>query len=103
MQRNENRNTTATADLEQNHADAPDAAQKIAGHDSPCSIHIHSVRSRLADPDNVSGKAAIDGIVHAVILPDDTAKQVTEVTYSQQKAAGGPEKTIITLITEEKK
>jgi len=95
--KNNNRTTNPITDLEPASGNAPVGTEKMPGHDSPCRIHVHSLRNRLADPDGVSGKAAIDGIVHAGILSDDTAKQVKEVTYSQQKAGKGQEKTIITL------
>lgn len=47
-------------------------------------IHIHSKRKRLADPDGISGKAAIDGLREGGILPDDSAKFVSEVSFSQE-------------------
>jgi len=61
----------------------------------PCRISIHSVRKRLADADGVSGKAIIDGLVHAKILEDDGPKYVREVVFSQEQ--GKEEKTIVTI------
>lgn len=58
-------------------------------------IRIHSIRARLADSDGISGKAAIDGLVHCGVLANDTAKEVLSVEYSQSK--GEPEETIITV------
>lgn len=58
-------------------------------------IHIHSVRKRLADPDGLSGKAVIDGLVKTGVLPDDSLKYVSGVEFSQEK--GSEEKTIITI------
>jgi len=52
---------------------------------SPVCIIIHSYRRRLADPDGISAKAALDGIVRAGILADDTAKQIKEVRFKQTK------------------
>jgi len=63
-------------------------------------IHIHSIRKRLADPDGISGKAAIDGIVKCGVLKDDSVKFVKEVRYSQEK--GEPEETIITITAVER-
>ncbi len=74
------------------------AEKKIERLYPPFSIHIRSVRKRLADSDGISGKAAIDGLVHCGILQDDSAKFVEEVTYSQKKTKG-PEYTEI-IITE---
>lgn len=69
--------------------------QAYPGQDSLCSIHVHSVRKRLADPDGVSGKALLDGLVHCRILGDDTSKQVSEVGFSQEQ--GKSERTIVTI------
>ena len=63
--------------------------------DSPVNISVHSIRRRLADPDGISAKAAIDGIVKAGILADDSHKEVCKVSYSQEK--GKEEETIITI------
>jgi len=62
----------------------------------PVSIHIHSIRKRLTDCDGTSGKAAIDGLVLAGIIEDDSPKFVKSVTFSQEKV-DGPEKTIIRI------
>ena len=98
MPKNNNRNTATTPNLEPCACNASLGTEKVAGYDSPCRITIHSVRNRLADPDGISGKAVIDGLVHSAILSDDSAKQVTEVAYSQQKTGKGEgEKTIVTL------
>ena len=60
-------------------------AKKMPRFDTPVRILIHSYRHRLVDTDNVSGKAAIDALVHAGILADDSPKQVTEVSFRQTK------------------
>ena len=65
---------------------------------SPVCILVHSFRHRLADPDNVSTKAALDGIVKVGILGNDTAKQVQEIRFKQTKiGTKEKEKTIITI------
>lgn len=51
--------------------------------DSPVRVRVHSYRHRLADPDGVSAKAAIDGLVEAKILRDDSAVEIEEVSYRQ--------------------
>jgi Holliday junction resolvase RusA-like endonuclease len=53
------------------------------------------VSQSRSDADGISAKAAIDGLVHAGLLKDDSPKYVKEVSYSQEK--GEPEETIITL------
>lgn len=70
---------------------------------APCnprySIVIHSFRKRLADPDGISAKAAIDGLVSNGLLKDDSAKYVKEVTYKQEKSK--QDKTYIEIWLEE--
>jgi hypothetical protein len=67
--------------------DVPNGAENPARFCTPCRVHIHSVRHRLADADGVSGKAALDGLVHAAILRDDSPKEVKAVTHSQEQGA----------------
>ena len=81
--------------MEQNPGDAPLSAQGIEGFVTPVRLHIHSVRKRLVDIDNLSAKAVIDGLVFSKILPDDRPEYVQEITHSQEK--GEEEKTIITI------
>lgn len=92
---NSNRTTHTATNVEPRTGNEPMGAQEATGCDSRCSIHVRSIRSRLADPDGICAKAAIDGLQRCGILQDDSAKHVKEVTYSQEK--GEPEKTIITL------
>lgn len=82
---NKNSAAGSAGNVEQASCYEPVGAQEIPRLDSPCRIHIHSRRYRLADPDGISGKAAIDGLVHSGILPDDSTRYVQEVTYSQSK------------------
>lgn len=49
-------------------------------------IHVHSRRRRLADPDGICAKWAIDGLVRGGLLPDDSAHYVDSVTHSQEQA-----------------
>ena len=84
--------------LEQNSLNEQVAKEDTPRFDSPCRIHVHSIRKRLADADGISAKAAIDGLVHAGIFPDDKDQYVKEVSYSQEKCATGQaERTIITI------
>ena len=71
------------------------AKEKAARFNSPVNIHVHSIRARLADPDGISIKAALDGFVKAGILADDSAKQISSITQSQE--LGSPERTIFTI------
>ncbi len=84
------------ADMESNTENALQDAIKGQLGDLPVHIHIHSIRKRPTDADNVSAKAAIDGIVKAGVLDDDNHKIVKSVTHSQEK--GDDEKTVISII-----
>lgn len=95
-----NRNTNTTANMEQNTGNVSNGKKKAKRQDSPCHIHIHSARATLADADGVSGKAAIDGLIHSGILDDDSPEEVKQVSYSQEKCKKGYEKTQITLTWE---
>lgn len=56
--------------------------------DTPCRIHLRSLRRRLADPDGISGKALIDGLQHAGLFSNDSSREIESVTYSQEKTTG---------------
>ena len=86
------------ANLEQNIGNAPMGTEKVKGLDSRVNIHVISYRARNHDPDGISAKAAIDGIVRCGILTDDSAKEVNEVTFkSIIIEKGEKEKTEITI------
>ena len=82
---NKNSAAGSAGNVEQASCYEPVGAQEIPRLDSPCRIHVHSLRHQLADSDGISGKAAIDGLVHAGILEDDSPRYVEEVSYSQEK------------------
>jgi hypothetical protein len=71
-----------------------------AAFGSRVDIEIVSYRSRLADADGISGKAAIDGLVAAGILRDDSAKEVREVRYRQIKVQNETDEKTEIVITE---
>lgn len=84
-----------TANLERTTGNESIQAGKSAAFDSPVSIHIHSFRSRLADCDGVSGKAAIDALVMCGVIADDSTKEVVEVTYSQTKVKNKTDEKVV--------
>ena len=63
--------------------------------DKRACIAVHSKRKRLADPDGISAKAVIDGLVLGGVLSDDNAKCVREVSFTQEVSK--VEETIITV------
>lgn len=91
----EDSSSVSLANLESNFRDEALEQEEVASLHPPVRIHIHSKRKRFVDADGVSAKAAIDGLVHAGILPDDSANYVQEVSYSQEKA--DEEETIIEI------
>ena len=91
-------NTNPPPNVERIACNVSDEKKEGARFHTRVHVHIHSVRSRLADPDGISGKAAIDGLVKAGILADDSAKEVEGVTHSQSKCEDGQEeRTVITI------
>jgi hypothetical protein len=60
-------------------------------------IHCHSRRKRKCDPDGVSVKAAIDGLVKAGILEDDSGEFIKEVRLTQEIDGKKDEETVITI------
>ena len=90
-----NRATDTATDMELDTSDELLGEKEAPRFSSPVRICFHSIRKRLADYDGLSGKAILDGIVHAGILADDSAKQVKEVSHTQSK--GKVEKTIVTI------
>lgn len=96
---NENNHSTTDADMEPDSGNAAHATHSTPRISAPCSVVVTHVRSRLADPDGLSVKAVLDGIVQAGILANDSAKQITEIRNRQVK--GDPEITIIELKEEQ--
>jgi len=57
-------------------------------------------RERLADVDNISVKAVLDGIVKSGLLQDDSSKWVRSVSVSQEKCNQGEPESTEVIITE---
>ena len=68
--------------------------------DTQVCIIVRSYRRRLCDPDGISAKAAIDGIVKAGILTDDTPEQIKEVRFKQTKIKSPAEEKTEIIISE---
>jgi Holliday junction resolvase RusA-like endonuclease len=92
------RATDSAPNVEQAACDEPIQAGRRAAFDSRVDIRIVSYRTRLADADGISAKAAIDGLVHAGVIRDDSTKEVREVSYCQIKVKNkNEEKTVIQI------
>jgi hypothetical protein len=60
-------------------------------------VEIISYVSKLRDPDGTSAKYAIDAMVSAKILEDDSPQYIREIKHRQCKVQKGNEKTEIIL------
>ena len=80
------RPTSADAYLEQAAGDAPNGADEMPEFNTPVRVTLIHARKRLADLDNLSVKAAIDGCIACGILADDSPQQVAEIRTRQVKA-----------------
>ena len=81
--------------LEPHSGDATLSAYGFKALDTPVNIRVISYRKLRHDPDGISAKAVIDGLVHAGILADDTSEQVKKVTFESRKSK--EEKTVIEI------
>ena len=97
MNESDNRASVPIADMEQDTGDAAFSTHGVKTLDTPVHIRVISYRAREHDPDGISAKAVIDGLVNAGILSNDTTKQVKEVTFESRKSK--EEKTVIEIET----
>jgi len=74
----------------------PLAKEKATGLDPRLDITVISYRRRNHDPDGISIKAALDGIVRAGLLRDDSTKEIRKITY-KSIITKGEEKTVIEI------
>jgi len=85
------------ANLEPHTGNAPMAKKETTGLDTRVHITVTSYRKRIHDPDGISVKAVLDGIVRRGLLPDDSTKQVASVTF-KSIISKEEEKTVIEII-----
>lgn len=88
---------TPAADVEPDPGDGPGGAH---GHEAAyprVRLTVRSYRARLCDPDGISVKAAIDGLVEAGVIPDDNAGVVVGLTIEQVKCRRVDERTVIVV------
>jgi hypothetical protein len=81
----DDRDTDTDADMESIIGDEPDGEETVQRFDTQVCIDVVHYRYRLADPDGLSVKAAIDGIHKAGILIDDSAKEIEAISHRQIK------------------
>jgi len=76
-----NNASLSVTDLESNPSNASVGAEKASRLDTRVNITVISYRKRKHDPDGISVKAVLDGIIRAGILPDDSTKEIRKVTF----------------------
>ena len=81
--------------LESDAGDAALSANEAPTFNSRVHIRVISYRRRNHDPDGLSVKAALDGLVALGILADDSSKQVASVSFESRKEKD--ERTIIEI------
>jgi len=91
--------TVSTANVEQNIGNEPMAKKGITRFDSLVDITITSYRKRNHDPDGISAKAVLDGLVQRQLLADDSTKEINKITY-KSIITKKEEKTIIEITDE---
>jgi hypothetical protein len=85
-------------DMEQNTSNASVAEEKAKGLDTRVAITVTSYRKRVHDPDGISVKAVLDGIVRAGLLSDDSCKEVKSICFKSVICEKGEaEKTMIDI------
>lgn len=80
-----NKTALPVANMEQNTSNECMGKEKTKGLDTRVNIYVRSYRKAKHDPDGISAKAAIDGLVKAGILNDDSTNEVKKVTFESVK------------------
>ena len=89
----------SSSDLEQAAGNESLAEKKATGLDTRFNITVISYRKRKHDPDGISVKACLDGLVRAGLLQDDSTEEINKVTFESRKCEkGDDEATIIELV-----
>jgi len=81
----ESDSSNTDADVEPTASHEQMGAEGVQRFDTPVRLSFTHYRHNLADIDNLSVKAFIDGIVAGGILVDDSAKEVKSISHEQVK------------------
>ncbi len=95
MQKNNDNPSLCITNVESNISNESVAEKEAEGFDSLVNITVTSYRKRNHDPDGISIKAVLDGIVRRGILRDDSTKEVNKITF--KSLISKEEKTVITI------
>jgi len=97
MDEGDDRTALPVTDMEPAVSHAPLAKETLPRFNTQVDIRVISYRKAKHDPDGVSVKAVLDGIVGAGILGDDSQQQVKQITFESRKADKEGERTIIEI------
>ena len=92
--------TNRITQLEQDSEYATLSKNRVEEKDSRVDIIVRSYRRRNCDPDGMSVKAALDGIVDAGILSDDSSQQIKSITFENIKIESKETEQTLIIITE---
>lgn len=95
MNTNENNTSLPFTNLEQNIGNEYMAKKKTERLAPRFNITVTSYRKHIHDPDGISVKAVLDGTVRAGLLPDDSTKEVNQITF--KSIISKEEKTVIEI------
>ena len=100
---NEGRNRAAVSSsvVEPSIGNASLGEKEAARFDSLVNITVTSYRKRKHDPDGISVKAVLDGLVREGILPDDSTSEVKEVRFTSVICGKGEDERTVIEITDE--
>lgn len=90
-----NRAPISAPNLEPHIGDESMGEEETQGLDTRVNIRVISYRKRKHDPDGISVKAVLDGLVRRGVLQDDSTDQIKEITFESHKA--DEERTIIEI------
>ena len=88
------------AHAEQNAGDESVGIETVKRFTTRVNIRVFHRRRRLADPDGLVIKAALDALTRAGILKDDSAKEIKGIYHEQIKISSKEEETTVIEITE---
>lgn len=98
MNANKDCSAVSSANMEQNISNESLAEKETQGLDSRFNIVITSYRKRKHDPDGISVKAVLDGLVRRGILTDDSTSEINKITFTSKICRKGEkEQTVIEL------
>ncbi len=95
MNEDHHRAAISASNMEPHSGHASLAAEETPRLDTRVNIRVISYRKLKHDPDGVSVKAVLDGIVRAGLLPDDSTEQVQSITFESRKSK--EERTVIEI------